>query len=122
MTVDIRSFDDLVMLLSNAIDAAEAAQERLVEISGEASAKDRDYKVAWARAFTQGHGETVKALEADADLKTAEQRYQSKLSENLRVAALENVRTKRTVLTAVQTLTNAWREEVGLARGAGGDR
>jgi hypothetical protein len=119
VAVDIRSFDDLVTLLSDAIDAAEAAQVALLERSGQSAEADRDYKVAYARAFTEGHGDTVRALEVAADGYTAEKRYAAKLEENLRVAALENVRTKRTVLTAVQTLTNAWREEVGLARQGG---
>lgn len=117
MALDIRSFEDLVALLSDAIDGVEEAQRDLVEMSGAAAEQDRDYKKAYARAFTSAHGDTVRALEVAADASTADDRYEAKLAENLRVAALENVRTKRTTLTAVQTLTNAWREEVGLARG-----
>lgn len=118
MPISIRSFDDLVTLLSNSIDAAEAAQQTLAGASGAAAERDKDYKLAWARAYTAAHGDSHAARTVVADGKTVEQRYQAKLAENLRVAALENVRTKRTALTAVQTLTNAWREEVGLARGA----
>lgn len=120
MGIEIRSFNDLVVLLSNAIDAAEAAQETLATTSQDAATSDREYKKAYARAFTTAHGDTVRALEVAADQQTADVRYQSKLDENLRVAALENVRTKRTVLTAVQTLTNAWRAEAEMVRMAGG--
>jgi hypothetical protein len=77
---------------------------------------ERDYRLDRSLRFTQSRGETVAAREYDVDRTAAVTRYDAKLAEDLRQAALENVRSRRAILTAYQTLANALREELSFAR------
>jgi len=104
----------------------ETAQHELEVAAHVAATKERDYRLHRSLAFTRavvqvGGRDSVAAREYEVDKEAADERYEAKLSEDLRVAALEKVRSCRAMFTAIQTLANAWREEIAFARGGGMD-
>lgn len=101
-------------LLAAATDLREG--HRLLEERVTSAAQaDRAWRLARAKAYPATTG-TVAEREAEVELSTGQLRYQAKLSEDLRVAALEGVRSRRAVLSAYQTLTNLSREEANFER------
>lgn len=118
---DIQSVQDLARALTSAKRDLEEAQTELIEAIHIAAEAERDYRRARSVAWTKSNAKTDKGRDAEVDLSVAEERYKAKLSEDLRVAALEYVRSCRAIMSAVQTLSNAWREEVAFARSGGPD-
>jgi hypothetical protein len=102
------------MLHAAAADLYEA--HRLLEERVKSSARaDRAWRLARAKAYARTIG-TVAERDAEVELETGDKRYEAKLSEDLRVAALEGVRSRRATLSAYQTLVNLSREEANFAR------
>ena len=80
-----------------------------------AAEADRDYRCAKAKAYLKAFG-TVAALEAQAAVEISQLRFEAKLAEDLELSALEAVRSRRSQLSATQSLANAVRAEAELAR------
>jgi hypothetical protein len=102
------------MLHAAAADLYEA--HRLLEERVRSSATaDKAWRLARAKAYARTSG-TVNERDAEVELETGDLRYEAKLTEDLRVAGLEGVRSRRAILSAYQTLTNLSREEANFAR------
>jgi hypothetical protein len=100
------------------LDAAReltAAQEALSEMAHQSASTDREWRMARARAYATTEG-TVAERDAAVERETGELRYGAKLREDLRVAALENVRSRRAILSAFQTVANLSKAELDFAR------
>ena len=122
--MNIQSVQDLARALTDAKRDLEQAQDALELAVYQAAAQDKEYRLAKSLAFTQavvniGGRDSVAGREYEVERVAADEKYEAKLSEDLRVAALEKVRSCRAMFTAIQTLSNAWREEVAFARGGG---
>jgi hypothetical protein len=74
------------------------------------------YRRARALAFVEAPEGTVPEREAWVDSHTADARNRRDMAEALRVSALEAVRSRRTQISALQTIANAHREEAAFAR------
>lgn len=106
--------------LSDRIDRGVAA---LREQSEKLAAAERDYRQAKAEAWVTVEHRTfddqkrlAAEIEAEVDGRCAEYRHARDLAEGMRQAALESVRSRRTQLSALQSLLAAHREEAGFAR------
>lgn len=77
---------------------------------------EHDYRKAKGQAWLSAPDGTVPEREAWVNEATAKQRHRRDLAEGLRQAALEAVRSRRTQVSALQTLLNADREEAAFAR------
>lgn len=75
---------------------------------------EHDYRLAKAQAFATAPAGTVPEREAHVNSVCAPQRQARDLAEYLRVAALEAVRSRRTQLSALQTLLNAHKAEADM--------
>lgn len=73
------------------------------------------YRLARAIAFLNSEG-TVDARKSETDLATSEERLRVHIADGIRVASLEAVRSRRAQLSALQTVANAWKEELAMAR------
>lgn len=91
------------------------AMSELERCSIHAAQSDRTYRLAKATATLATSG-TIQEREAHADKAIADERYEAKLAEDLKVSALEAVRSKRQWLSALQSLAAANRAEAELAR------
>lgn len=74
------------------------------------------YREAKARAWIEVPPGTVAEREARINGATAGLRKTRDLADGMRHAAIEAVRSRRAQLSAIQTLSNAHREEAALAR------
>lgn len=102
------------------LDAAReltVAQDTLHDAAREAALTDREWRMARARAYVQTNG-TVAERDAEVETQTGELRYAAKLREDLRVTALENVRSRRAILSALQSLAAMVRAEAEFYRTA----
>jgi hypothetical protein len=106
---------DLNNQLIEAAAELRQAQADLETRARDAAAADRNWRQERANAYARTEG-TVAEREAQVEIVTGDRRYAAKLSEDLRVAALENVRSRRAILSAQQTLSNVEREALALAR------
>ena len=100
------------------LDAAHGLRESLNDLEGRSIAyakAERTYRLAKSTAYLATSG-TVNEREAHAEQAINEVRYQRDLAEGLKVSALEAVRSRRAVLSAVQTLANLYREEASFDR------
>jgi hypothetical protein len=87
-----------------------------LEVRSRTSAEmDRAWRLARAQSFAQTEG-TVQAREASVERETAHLRYEATCAENLRISALEAVRSNRTVVSAIQSLVAASRAEAELSK------
>jgi hypothetical protein len=77
---------------------------------------EADYRHAKARAWVEAPKGTVPEREAWVNGVTADQRKRRDLADGMRQAGLEAVRSRRAQLSALQTISNAHREEAALAR------
>lgn len=103
------------MRLSGLIDQGIDALKRHAEGLARAEQAYRRGKAqAWARAA--GMDMLAKEKEAWVDAESADLRYQRDLEDGMRQAALEAVRSRRTQVSALQTLVNAEREGAAFAR------
>ena len=105
----------LVELLFQVKTELDAAQDELVSASRDLPEKERIYRKGRAQAYLQVSG-TADAKKAQVDALTADLRFDRDIADGLRNAALENVRSKRTQLSALQTIANSVKEEAALAR------
>lgn len=103
--------------LSGLLDDALAFLKR--QTADYAEAEDA-YRMARARAYLESAG-TVDERKSAADLATSEQRQRAHLTDGMRQAALEAVRSRRAQISALQSLLNAYRAEAELA-GTGPER
>lgn len=76
---------------------------------------EHDYRLARAMAWPKTDG-TAKEREDQVNALTAPDRLRRDLAEGQRAAALEALRSRRQQLSAVQTLSNADREEAAFVR------
>ena len=104
---------DEMRRLSRLLDQGLAA---LRDQSRELAEAEREYRRAKALAWVEAPAGTVPEREAWVNGHTAELRYARDLADGVRQAALEAVRSRRTQVSALQTLLNADREEAAFAR------
>lgn len=106
--------------LSDAIMGAVTELERDIQTlesrSVEAATTDRDYRRLKSNEYLKTEG-TVAEREAKLGPHVQDARFRAKLAEDLRVAALEAIRSRRAKLSALQTLANARKAEIDLVRG-----
>lgn len=93
----------------------DAAHDELRRCSYEFAQAENAYRKAKALAYLAAEG-PVAERQAIVDSKCESERYHAHLAEGLRSAALECVRSQRAQLTALQTIMNATRSELELAR------
>ena len=77
---------------------------------------EHDYRKAVSLAWLSTPEGTVPQREAWVQGHTAKERHRRDLADGLRIAALEAVRSRRTQLSALQTLVNAFTEEAKFDR------
>lgn len=82
---------------------------------------EKAYRMQKATAYLATTG-TVNEREARAENAINEFRFQRDMAEGLKVSALEAVRGNRAVLSAIQTLTNLYREEASFDRTGGSEQ
>ena len=104
---------DEMRRLSRLLDQGLAA---LRDQSRELAEAEREYRRAKALAWVEAPAGTVPEREAWVNGHTAELRYARDLADGVRQAALEAVRSRRTQVSALQTLLNADREEMAFSR------
>lgn len=88
----------------------------LVGKASELAQAEHDYRLDVAKAWSQAPEGTVPEREAWVNAATAPLRRQRDEAEHLNRAALEAVRSRRTQISALQSLMNAHREEAAFAR------
>ena len=101
--------------LLNRSRALDMAHDELRRCSYEFASAENSYRKAKALVYLAAEG-PVAERQAIVDSKCESERYHALLSEGLKVAALEAVRSQRAQLTAVQTLLNTVKSEMELAR------
>lgn len=99
--------------LSGLIDAGVRA---LHESAQQVAHAEHAYRKAKAAAWLTVDGELAKDREAQVDAVTADLRRDRDLAEGGRLAALEALRSRRTQLSALQSLLAATRSEMEMAR------
>lgn len=77
---------------------------------------EHTYRVAKAAAWHQAPAGTVPEREAWVNQRCADERLERDKAEGWRVAALESLRSRRTQLSALQTVANAYREDAAFSR------
>lgn len=99
--------------LSSLIDAGVKA---LHESARSLADAEHAYRRAKAEAWVMVKGELAKDREAQVDAAVADLRRERDLCEGQRLAALEALRSRRTQLSALQSILAATRSEIELAR------
>lgn len=99
----------LSVLIDKGIEALTAQSRELAEAEAE-------YRKAKALAYVQITEGTAAAREAAVNGAVADLRYKRDLADGMAKAALEAVRSRRTQVSALQTLVNASTEESKFAR------
>lgn len=111
--MNLADVPDEMARLSRLIDQGISA---LRDQARELAEAERDYRKMKSEAWLSAPAGTVPEREAWVDGSTADLRYRRDLADGLRSAALEAVRSRRTQVSALQSLLAAHREEAGLAR------
>lgn len=113
MGVEMRRLSDLI---DRGVTALREQSEKL-------AAAEHDYRQAKAEAWITVERRTfddekrlAAEIEAEVNGRCAEHRQARDLAEGMRQAALESLRSRRTQLSALQSLLAAHREEAGFAR------
>ena len=106
---------DEMRRLSTLLDDGLAYMRKAAVEHAEAEA---DYRQAYARAFLAADASTVRARELLADAETDEARRRAYLARGLEKAAVEAVRSRRTQISALQTIAGAHRAEAEFDRTA----
>lgn len=88
----------------------------LIEASSNYAHAEDAYRAAKARVFLSLHDMTVAEKEARVDQACSTERLTRNLAEGQRLAALEALRSRRQQLSALQTVANAVKAELDLAR------
>lgn len=115
MVMDITSSRDLtqeMLRLSRLLDEAQADLETWVRREAEA---ENEYRKARANAYLATSG-TVGERESSVDKTTGEERRKAHLAAGMTKASLESVRNRRTQLSVLQTIANAYKAEADFAR------
>ena len=98
--------------LSGRLDDGIEALKRYVR---EYAQTENDYRLARATTYLAADG-PVAERNAIADSKTGKERYAMRLADGMRQAALEAVRSRRQQLSALQSVSAAYRAEAEFAR------
>lgn len=77
---------------------------------------DNDYRRAKAEAYLQADGKTIPEREAQRDITTTEARIAQRIADANRNTAQEAVRSRRSQLSACQSVANAVKAEIDMAR------
>ena len=93
----------------------EAAQDEHVKRVREAADADRVMRIAKASAYLAASG-PVEERKAVVDQKTADVQHAAKMADGLQQSALEAIRSRRQIMSSLQSLAAAQREEAHLAR------
>ena len=88
----------------------------LKHVSAQHAESENAYRMAKAKAYLNSDQKTVDGRKAEMDLATEAERTKAHVDDAMRVAALEAVRSRRTQLSALQTVANAVRAEAEIAR------
>lgn len=107
---------ELTPVLIQAAHELENALVELEQLSKDWAEAERIYREAKARAYLVAEGTTVAEKEAQMEPKINMLRYERDMKEGLKVAALESVRSRRTQVSAIQTLAGLSREEAAMAK------
>lgn len=99
----------LSTLLDKGLDALRAQAQEVAET-------EATYRKAVALAWIEAPEGTAAAKSAWVDGKCADLRYARDLADNMSRAALESVRSRRTQISALQSLLNAFKEEAAFSR------
>lgn len=113
MATMVDEFGRLSGLLS---DGLEAMRRQATELAD----AENVYRKAKAEAWLRAPAGTVPEREAFVNAATADQRKRRDLAEYMRTAAIEAVRSRRTQISALQTMLNAYQEEARFERTAPG--
>jgi len=89
--------------------------EHLREASTTYAVAEHEYRQARAYAWMRTHG-TISDREAQVELRCGELRHERDLAENLKMAGMEAVRSRRAQLSALQSLMGAVRAEAEFVR------
>ena len=112
---DLLTPRDLIEAMLDASAELDSAQADLETKTREQARSENGYRKARANAYLGTSG-TVGEREAFVDKATGQERYAAHLSEGLAKAALEAVRSRRTQLSVLQTISSAVKEELAMAR------
>jgi hypothetical protein len=120
------SISELVEELREKLDNVDESIGELYGANAKYAEAEHEYRMARARAWIQTVEEykskprserpTVDHIEAIVDLSVEKERFRAKLAEGIKEAAMESVRSRRTQLSAVQTVANAYRAEIEFSR------
>ena len=109
------TFEDMAAHIYSAAEELERGQSLLERAVKEYAESERLYKMGRSTAYVATSG-TVAEREAATDQSVSTLRYEAHLKEGMKVAALEAVRNRRAVLSALQTLANLSKSEADFAR------
>jgi hypothetical protein len=109
------SIDDLIAEMTRLSSRLDDAHAELVHRSYEWAKSENKYRLARANSYLASSG-TVAEREARVDKATDTERLEAHTAEALKVAALESVRSVRAQLSACQSVANAVRSEMEMAR------
>jgi hypothetical protein len=98
----------LTHLIDDAID-------HVREASTAYAVAEHEYRQARAYAWMRTHG-TISDREAQVEIKCGDLRHERDLAENLKMAGMETVRSRRAQLSALQSLMGAVRAEAEFVR------
>lgn len=102
-----------VRRLSESLDSALELLEHQAHALADA---ENQYRRAKAQAYMRAGEGTVPERQAWVDAEVADERRARDVADGLRQAALESVRSRRTQISAIQSLLAADREEAGFER------
>lgn len=111
-TLNLADIEKEIMRFSHLLDAGLA---KLRETAQEYATADVAYKRCYSEAFLRASG-TVSEREQVATSAALQERHDVKHLEGLNVAALEAVRSRRTQISALQSLLAAHKAEAEFAR------
>ena len=109
------TYEDMAANIYSAAEELEIAQVALERAVKDYAETERLYKMGRSTAYVATSG-TVAEREAVVDQSISTLRYEAHLKEGLKVAALEAVRNRRAILSALQTLANLSKSEADFAR------
>jgi hypothetical protein len=99
--------------LSGKIDAG---VQHLAAAAKKAAQAEMDYRQAKSVAWLQAREGTVPERQAHVDAAVSDKRFARDLADGERVAALEALRSRRAQLSALQSISAAWRAEAEHAK------
>ena len=108
---DLRQLSMQMIAAKADLEASMTEHEQRVRESSEA---DRVARIAKASAYLAASG-PVAERQAHVDIATSDAQYRAKLADGLEKSALEAVRSRRQVLSSLQSLASLAKEEVRLA-------